>query len=79
MPVLDVSLSGVSWDMDSLWTRDGTEDTGACRVCIGVKVKDAKEIVREAFGHHQALVYGDYTEELEKLAKLMDLNFSNFE
>jgi len=83
----DVTLSGMSWNMDNLWTtrgkvlwtRDGTEDTGACRVCIGVKVKDAKKIVREALGHHQVLVYGDYAEELEKLAKLMDLNFSNFE
>lgn len=83
----DVTLAGISWDMDNLWTtrgkvlwtRDGTEDTGACRVCIGVKVKDAKKIVREAFGHHQVLVYGDYTEELEKLAKLLDLNFSSFE
>lgn len=83
----DVTLAGMSWDMDNLWTtrgkvlwtRDGTEDTGACRVCIGVKVKDAKKIVQEALGHHQVLVYGDYTEELEKVAKLMDLNFSNFE
>jgi len=37
-------------------------------------VRDAKRIGRESFGHHQALAYGDWTEELEMLGTVLKVD-----
>jgi len=50
-----------------------TEDTVHCRTSIGVRVRDAKRIGRESFGHHQALAYGNWTEELKMLGRILKI------
>jgi len=51
-------------------------DTVGCSLSAGVRVGDAVELFhREAdFGHHLAMVYGDYAEELRELAGVMDFD-----
>ena len=72
-----VTVVGMDRNARRLWYSSGevvwTEDTVHCRTSIGVKVKDAKRIGRESFGHHQALTCGDWTEELEMLGKVLKL------
>jgi len=76
---MDVTLAGLSWDLDMLWSTKGkviwTMDTVHCRISIGIHVENAKRVSREAKGHHVSLVYGDYVSELEKAAELLDLEF----
>ena len=45
-----------------------------CSLGVEIKVSDAMEYFNKAgdFGHHLAMVYGDYTEKIKKLARLMD-------
>jgi len=72
-----VTIAGMNRDINKLWYSSGrllwTEDTVHCRTSIGVEVKDAKRIAKEAFGHHQCLVYGDWTNELKMLAKVLKI------
>jgi len=51
-------------------------DTIGCSLNAEVRVRDAVELFhREAdFGHHLAMVYGDYAEELHELAGVMDFD-----
>jgi len=51
-------------------------DTVGCSLSARVRVGDAVELFhREAdFGHHLAMVYGDYAEELRELAGVMDFD-----
>lgn len=46
----------------------------SCSLGVEIKVSDAREYFHRAadFGHHLAMVYGDYTEEIKKLARLMN-------
>jgi len=45
-----------------------------CSLGLEIKVSDAMEYFHKAsdFGHHLAMVYGDYTDEIKKLAELMN-------
>jgi len=76
---MDVTLAGMHWDMDSLWATQGkvvwTKDFVHCRLGVGVKVENAKKVSKEAFGHHVALIYGNYIEELERAIELLGLKF----
>jgi len=49
-------------------------DTIGCSLSATLKVNDAVGLfhAEQDFGHHLALVYGDYTEELRNLSALMD-------
>jgi len=49
--------------------------TPECRLACVFKVKDAKGFheKEEDFGHHYCWVYGDYTEDLEKVAKVLHM------
>ena len=49
------------------------DETG-CSLGVEIKVKDAIEYFHKSadFGHHLAMVYGNYTEEIKKLSKIMD-------
>lgn len=44
-----------------------------CSPGVYIEVNDAKEIIHKQvdFGHHMAMVYGDYTQKIEELSKLM--------
>ncbi len=70
-----VTLLGMDTGARRLWCSRGqivwTEDTTHCRTSIGIKVKDAKRVGRESFGHHQALTYGDWHKELEMLSRVL--------
>jgi len=46
----------------------------SCSLGVEIKVSDAMDYFYKAaeFGHHLAMVYGDYTEKVEKLAELMN-------
>ena len=46
----------------------------ACSPIVDIEVKDAREIIHQQadFGHHLAMVYGDYVSKIEKLSTLMD-------
>jgi L-fucose isomerase-like protein len=46
----------------------------ACSPTVDIEVKDAREVIHQQadFGHHLAMVYGDYVSKIEKLSTLMD-------
>ena len=46
----------------------------SCSLGLEIKVSDAMEYFHKAsdFGHHLAMVYGDYTENIKKLGKMMN-------
>lgn len=48
-------------------------DAGGCGLGLHIKVLNVTELIHKQadFGHHMAMVYGDYTQELKKLADLM--------
>lgn len=48
-------------------------DRIGCSLAVDVKVKDVMDLFEKEqdFGHHLALVYGDYTDEIVRLGKLM--------
>ncbi|RLI12845.1 hypothetical protein DRO35_02040 [Candidatus Bathyarchaeota archaeon] len=73
-----VTIMGMDRNARRLWCTCGeivwTEDTVHCRTSIGVKVKDAKRVGREGFGHHQAMTYGDWVEEIEMLGRILKLD-----
>lgn len=75
-----VTLAGMHWDMDKIWATVGkvkwTEDTTHCRISVGIEVRDAKTVSKEAFSHHAVMAYGDYTGALKKLAELLDLEIT---
>ena len=45
-----------------------------CSPTVDIEVSDAREIIHQQadFGHHLAMVYGDYVSKIEKLSTLMD-------
>lgn len=49
--------------------------TPECRLAVVFKVEDAKDFYRkeQEVGHHYAWVYGDYTEDLLELARVLDM------
>ena len=53
----------------------GGFDRVGCSLSAHVKVRDAVELLHKEvdFGHHLALVYGDYTEELRELGRMMGI------
>lgn len=73
----EVTVVGMDRNARRLWCCEGevvwTEDTVHCRTSIGVRVRDAKRIGRESFGHHQALAYGNWTEELKMLGRILKI------
>lgn len=70
-----VTVLGLDTNTKKLWYSSGvvawTEDTVHCRTCIGVKVPNAKRIAREFVGGHQTLGYGNWTDELEMLSRVL--------
>jgi len=46
----------------------------SCSLGVEINVPDAMEYFHKAsdFGHHLAMVYGDYTDEIKKIGKLMN-------
>lgn len=73
-----VTIGGMNFDSSEMWLSKGkvdwTEDTAHCRVSIGFEVEDAKRIAREALGHHQVTIYGDYIKSLKLLANFIGLD-----
>ncbi|MGC9015048.1 MAG: L-arabinose isomerase family protein [Thermoproteota archaeon] len=76
---MPVTIVGMHWDMNKIWATKGsvaeTEDTTHCRISVKIKVKDAKLVSKEAFGHHIVMAYGDYLEALERLANLLEIEY----
>lgn len=76
---MPVTVSGMHWDMDRIWATKGTiqwsEDTTHCRVTVGIKVENAKEMYKSSSGHHVVMAYGDCTRELEILAELLEMRY----
>ena len=72
-----VTLFGLSYDSNEAWVIPGkiawTENTVHCRVSVGVKVDDAKRVAKAIGGHHQALVYGDWREEIKLVSQLLEI------
>lgn len=72
-----VTIVGMNTSSTKVWATFGkvawTEDTVHCRVSIGIKVPDAKQVGRRAFGHHQVITYGDYTGEIQIISRILGL------
>ena len=79
---LKVTLTGMHWNLNKIWATEGevvwTEDTTHCRISIGVKVRNAIEVSRNAFGHHTVLVKSHVLKELEKASGILGLEFHVF-
>jgi hypothetical protein len=77
----EVTVSGIDRKAKNIWYSRGnilwTEDTTHCRTSIGIKVKDAKRIGKESFGHHQVIVYGDFADEIEMLGRILKIKAFN--
>ena len=77
---MPVTVAGMHWDMDKIWATKGTvqwsEDTTHCRITVGIKVENAKEMHKSSFGHHVVMTYGNYTRELRKLAELLEIRYT---
>jgi len=73
-----VTIVGMNTSSTKVWATCGkvvwTEDTVHCRVSIGIKVPDAKQVGRRAFGHHQVITYGDYTGEIQIISRILGLD-----
>jgi hypothetical protein len=73
-----VTVVGMNVSSTRIWATLGkvawTKDTAHCRTSIGIRVQDAKNIGRRAFGHHQAIAYGDYRKELAIIAQILALD-----
>lgn len=78
-----VTIVGMDRQAKRIWYSEGeilwTEDTVHCRTSIGIKVKDAKRIGKESFGHHQVIAYGNLTDEIEMLGKIFKIKTVNLE
>lgn len=76
---MPVTVAGMHWDMDKLWATKGTvqwsEDTTHCRVTVGIKIENAKEMHKSSFGHHVVMAYGDCTKELETIGELLNMEY----
>lgn len=76
---LKVTLAGMHWDLNKIWATRGviawTKDTIHCRISIGVRVDDAINVSRNAFGHHTVLIMGDYIEELKIISQILGIEF----
>lgn len=76
-----VTVVGMDRKAKRIWYSKGeilwTEDTVHCRTSIGIKVKDAKRIGKEGFGHHQVITYGNFGDEIEMLAKILKIETIN--
>ena len=48
-------------------------DGGGCELGLHIKVPNVAELIHKQadFGHHMAMVYGDYAQQIKKLADLM--------
>ncbi|RLE93113.1 MAG: hypothetical protein DRN04_08160 [Thermoprotei archaeon] len=70
----DVTLLRISPDLSEMIAIKGkimrVEDTIHCRFSAWIKVRNAREIADNAYAFHHAMVYGDYTRELELFSKL---------
>jgi len=77
-----VTLANIHPDLDKMWVTIGkivwTLDTTHCRVSVGIKVKNAKQVSRESFGHHVSLTYGDWSRELKIAARLLKMELIRF-
>ena len=53
--------------------KGGRLDGGGCSLSVSIKVHDVVDLVHKQadFGHHLAMVYGDYIQQLEELSKIM--------
>jgi len=79
----EITIVGMDRKAKRIWYSKGeilwTEDAVHCRISIGIKVKDAKRIGKESFGHHQVIAYGDFTDEIEMLGKVFKIETVNLE
>ncbi|MBC7364503.1 MAG: hypothetical protein H5U07_08200, partial [Candidatus Aminicenantes bacterium] len=74
-----VTIAGMHWDLDKILVTKGltrwTEDTTHCRITIGVEVKNARQVHKLSFGHHQVMTYGDHVQALKGFCQLLGLKF----
>ncbi len=56
------------------WLKGGGFSEAGCVLNVSVKLPNATEVFHEQadFGHHFAMVYGDYTQQLKKLSEMMN-------
>jgi len=73
----EVTLVGIAPTASELWTMRGeiswTKDTTHCRMAVGVKVANAKQIARELGAHHQAMAYGNWIKEIKLLGEILGI------
>lgn len=76
-----VTMGGMNFDSGEMWISKGkvawTEDTVHCRISIGFDVDDAKRIAREALGHHQVIIYGDYADSIKMMCNYLGIKIRN--
>lgn len=53
------------------------EDTTFCRNTVTIKIQNTRDFIRHSEGNHQALVFGNYLNDLETLSSILDCNFQS--
>jgi L-fucose isomerase-like protein len=53
------------------------EDTTFCRNTVTIKIQNTRDFIRHSEGNHQALVFGNYLNDLETLSSVLDCSFQS--
>jgi len=72
-----VTLMRISPDLNEMLVIKGkiikVEDSIHCRFSAWIKVNDARAIADNAYAFHHAMIYGDWTRELELFGKILNI------
>jgi len=73
-----VTICRLSGDLENMLCTTGRiigqkDIPSDCRIILKIKIADARKFIHTASGTHHVMVYGDYTEQLEELNKLLGI------
>ena len=74
----EVTVARLSRNLDRIVAVQGElvdcRDTTSCRTTLSIRVPDVRMFIRQAFGNHHALVYGNHIEPIRKLGQKLGIS-----
>jgi L-fucose isomerase-like protein len=78
---VEVTLARVQRNLERIVAITGTvmscEDTTSCRNTVTIKIQNTRDFIRHSEGNHQAIVFGNYLNDLETLSSVLDCSFQS--
>jgi L-fucose isomerase-like protein len=78
---VEVTLARVQRNLERIVALTGKvmscEDTTSCRNTVTIKIQNTRDFIRQSEGNHQALVFGNYLNDLETLSSVLDCSFQS--